>query len=199
MKDTLETSVLVCAPLILLLLVVGSAFEVRQSAQAARDHSAFKAKLPEISTALVALPMEDPPPDSAEYYAIANPVGGTDREKLEQLKVLRAENQRVLASWFANIEDEYGLVVVGAAEEVAHGRLFVKSNCKTDSSTLAKAHRRSILAKSPGYGLEHVRDHFRFKCVVNNVIDAFLFLHALVENDSWAVIKFDIAKFVVSG
>jgi hypothetical protein len=195
MQRTMENFVLIAAPLMVLFLGIGSACELRESSVAASEHSEFSKKLPLISRTLRQLPMEDPPPDSEAYYAIKNPVQGTDREKLEQLKKLRAENVVILQSFFGQIYDDYGLDCVTSAEEVGHGCIFVKSNSKTDASTLAKAHRPTIRAVSPKYGLEHIRDHFRFKCVVNNVIDAFLFLHSLVESD-WEVVKFDIAKFV---
>ena len=46
----------------------------------------------------------------------------------------------------------------------------------------------------PEYGLEHVRDFLRFKCVACTVTEAFVFLEMLV--DKFEVVKFDIDKFV---
>jgi hypothetical protein len=196
MRNTMEQAVLILGPTMVVLLGLGSMFELRESAVASADHSDFSKKLPLISKKLRMLPTEDPPPDSADYYALSNPVHGSDQQKLEGLKKLRCANKAILQSFFETIYDGYGLECVGTAEEVAHGCIFVKSNSKTDTSTLEKARRPTILAVSPRYGLEHVRDHFRFKCVVNNVIDAFLFLQSLVESEQWEVIKFDIDKFV---
>ena len=52
-----------------------------------------------------------------------------------------------------------------------------------------------LLAKYPEYGIEHIRDNLRFKCITASVSDAFVFLELLVDR-GWPVIKMDIDKFV---
>jgi hypothetical protein len=151
-------------------------------------------RLPIISAKLAALPREDPPAGPA-FYAIRNPVEGTPKQKLEQLKQLRAENIYLLEAFFDSLAHTSDLKRVNKAEQVVPGQIFVKLNRKTDASTLGKALRPLLLAKYPEYGVEHVRDNLRFKCITASVNDAFLFLEMLVEK-GWLVVKFDIDKFV---
>ena len=54
-----------------------------------------------------------------------------------------------------------------------------KYSRKTEESIIAKACRPSILAKNPSFGIEHVRDTFRFKGVVYSFRDALTFVFAM--------------------
>ena len=83
-----------------------------------------------------------------------------------------------------------------------------KSSRKTEESILAKAARPIILAKNPKFGLEHIRDTFRFKCVVFSFRDAIEFVLAMHNDRTPAdrslcpggglspqnVVKLDVAK-----
>ena len=88
------------------------------------------------------------------------------------------------------------------------GMVCAKSSKKTEESILAKSVRPIILAKNPKFGIEHVRDTFRFKCVVFSFRDAVEFVLAM-HNDrtpakrslcpggglsSQNVVKLDVAK-----
>ena len=59
------------------------------------------------------------------------------------------------------------------------GMVCAKSSKKTEESILAKACRPIILAKNPKFGIEHIRDTFRFKCVVFSFRDAVEFILAM--------------------
>ena len=59
------------------------------------------------------------------------------------------------------------------------GMVCAKSSKKTEESILAKAIRPAILAKNPKFGIEHIRDTFRFKCVVFSFRDAVEFVLAM--------------------
>jgi hypothetical protein len=150
--------------------------------------------LPAISAKLAALPREDPPP-GPDFYAIQNPVNGTAQQKLDQLKLLRTDNVKMLEGFFDSLDQISDLKRVTEAKTVIPGSIFIKLNSKTDASTLGKALRPLLLAKYPSYGVEHVRDNLRFKCITASVTDAFVFLELLI-NKGWEVIKMDVDKFV---
>ena len=64
------------------------------------------------------------------------------------------------------------------------GIVCAKSSRKTEESILAKAVRPIILAKHPKFAIEHIRDTFRFKCVVFSFRDAVEFVLAMHNNRS---------------
>jgi len=79
----------------------------------------------------------------------------------------------------------------------------VKYSRKTDESILAKARRPAILESNPRFGVEHVRDTFRFKAVVFSFRDALSFIFAMDQSHELCpggglspanVAKLDIAK-----
>ena len=57
-----------------------------------------------------------------------------------------------------------------------------KSSRKTEESILAKAVRPIILTKNPHFSIEHIRDTFRFKCVVFSFRDAVEFILSMHNN-----------------
>ena len=74
---------------------------------------------------------------------------------------------------------------------------------KTEESIVKKACRPEIRAKNPKFGIEHVRDTFRFKCVVFSFRDAVEFVLAMHNDRSLCpngglspqnVAKLDVAK-----
>ena len=101
----------------------------------------------------------------------------------------------MLEAFFDNLRFASDLKRVSKADDVVPGQIFVKLNKKTDASTLGKALRPLLLAKYPEYGIEHIRDNLRFKCITASVNDAFVFLDMLVDK-GWPVVKLDIDKFV---
>ena len=83
------------------------------------------------------------------------------------------------------------------------GMVCAKSSRKAEESIIAKAIRPVILAKNPHFSIEHIRDTFRFKCVVFSFRDAVEFVLAMHNNRSLCpngglspqnVAKLDVAK-----
>ena len=83
------------------------------------------------------------------------------------------------------------------------GIVCAKCSKKTEESILAKAIRPAILAKNPKFGIEHIRDTFRFKCVVFSFRDAVEFVLAMHNDRSLCpdggltaqnVAKLDVAR-----
>ena len=153
-----------------------------------------------IGTALKSLPQQDPPDDSDEFYRIQIPVERSNmgdnfqpklphllshipnKEKLEVVHMLTAENEPRLESFFDKLQHDWmiPLTRVKQSHEVnEYGKIAVKCSHKTDESILAKAARPSILAQNPHFSVEHVRDTFRFKGVVFSFRDAFRFIQAM--------------------
>jgi hypothetical protein len=59
------------------------------------------------------------------------------------------------------------------------GLIQVKHNRKTAFNIKSKSVRPEIISAHPQYGVEHVRDSFRFKCVVYTFSDALEFVMAM--------------------
>ena len=83
------------------------------------------------------------------------------------------------------------------------GMVCAKSSRKAEESIIAKAIRPVILAKNPHFSIEHIRDTFRFKCVVFSFRDAVEFVLAMHNDRSLCpdgglcpenVAKLDVAK-----
>jgi hypothetical protein len=178
--------------------------------QAAAD--AKNERLERISKTLADLPCRDPPPGPG-FYAIRNPIGdGNAESKLQKLNVLTEENIAVVEKFFVQMGNrsnnservpshlrylqEVSLKVVDKPEQVRNGCIYLKSNRKTEESIREKASRASLKMKYPQYGIEHIRDACRFKCVVNSVYDAFTFLNMVATFPEWGVLKFDIDKYI---
>jgi hypothetical protein len=129
--------------------------------------------------------------------------------------MLTAETEKRVESflWKLVVDHSIPLQPVNASLLVDHsGVIFAKASRKTEESILAKASRPSILASSPNYGIEHVRDTFRFKAVVHSFRDAVEFILAMHADrnpeyglfpdpnggiSARTVAKLDIAKLVV--
>lgn len=90
---------------------------------------------------------------------ITNPVDreATDEEKVRQLEELGRENQELVAPILEEIDEELG----------------TESNTsfKEPQNIIEKGHRPSILAEKPWHNIEHIRDSFRFKTVIENLED----------------------------
>lgn len=87
-----------------------------------------------------------------------NPVDANapPEQQLEQLKALTAENKPKVD----DIVDDLNLKLAGTESN---------SNVKSDDSSLAKASRPSIVADKPWFGVDYLRDHLRFKTVVDSM------------------------------
>ena len=93
--------------------------------------------------------------------------GLDDQAKLKVVRLLTRENEARLDAFFAQIHDGRDLILVSSSKDVNDYKLVnAKYSRKTEESILAKACRPSILAKNPSFGIEHVRDTFRFGCPV---------------------------------
>jgi hypothetical protein len=196
--EALTGLLILCASLVIIDFVCQISCRLYTATPLLRAHEKRMALLPTISAELAKLPRADPPPGPA-FYAIANPMGGavSPQQKLTHLKELRRGNVRVLEAFFSGLSKDSAcdLVRTNKASDVVPGVIFIKLNSKTDASTLAKAVRPILLKKYPLYGLEHIRDNLRFKCITASVTDAFVFLRQLIRN-GWEVVKFDINKFL---
>ena len=179
--------------------------------------------------ALGRLPREDPPTHTEMFYLIQSPVEENnigsafvpklpailstldDSAKLRVVRMLtEANEQRVdaflsrLAEGLDNIATDVELQLVDTVRKVSTGHVHMKHNRKTDESILAKASRPSIKAASPLFGIEHIRDCFRFKAVVHSFHDALLVIQRLAMDASLCpkgltpenVVKLDVLKLI---
>eukprot|EP00935_MAST-01C_sp_MAST-1C-sp1_P001912 g1912.t1 len=167
------------------------------------------------------LPREDPPDDSPEFYDVQIPVEASNmgdaftpktpaelrrvdnQAKLTVVHMLTRENAMRLEAFFDHLHNSHELMLVSSSRDVTdYRRVNAKYSRKTDESILAKACRPSIIAKNPSYGVEHVRDTFRFKGVVYSFRDALAFVFAMDKSEDLCpnglckdnVAKLDIVK-----
>jgi hypothetical protein len=97
-------------------------------------------------------PAQGPLPADAH---IVNPVGGTAWDKIAQLNHMTAENRPFIQNLFRNIDDQFGTESV--------------DNVKDPNTLLGKAWRPSVLEEKPYHDVEHVRDSYRGKTLVDSV------------------------------
>lgn len=81
----------------------------------------------------------------------------TPEEKAAALARLTQENKAIVDPWLQHIDQVYGTQS--------------KSNQKLFERILQKADRPSILADKPWFNVEHIRDSFRFKTVLDDITD----------------------------
>ena len=201
-----------CLLAILITTAVAVVLEVRIFLDAAKN--ALRA-----AKILRKLQREDPPGD--EFYMIQSPVeesnmgdafapktpaklqGLDDQAKLKVLWMLTGENENRLDAFFARLHDGRELIIVSSWKDATdYRRVNLDYNRKTTDSILAKARRPTILATRPRFGIEHVRDIFRFKAVVYSFRDALAFVFAMDKSkELWPnglsidnVAKLDIVK-----
>jgi hypothetical protein len=148
-----------------------------------------------VSGELAKFPLRDPLPPT--FYDIKNPVHGTDAEKISQLQQMSDSSAEALRFFFRAVAKDYRFTIVNSGDEVTDKcNIYLKWNRKTAESIAAKAHRPSILQEYPEYGIEHIRDSFRFKAVVFDLETAFLFLFLVASSEHWTVVKLDIDKLI---
>ena len=117
---------------------------------------------------------EPKPPDALAHLS--------NQSKLMVVQLLTQENEERLEKFFSklSVDPKIPLQQVKSSSFVtSRGIVCAKSSKKTEESILAKAIRPAILAKNPKFGIEHIRDTFRFKCVVFSFRDAVEFILAM--------------------
>lgn len=114
---------------------------------------------------------------------ITNPLDplSTPEVKLEQIHRLTSENKPIVDSFLGEIDSELGTTS--------------KSSIKEDAAILSKASRPSIIKENPWHDVEHVRDTFRFKTVINSVDDLPKIAEKLAAK-GWEILKIDTAKML---
>jgi hypothetical protein len=103
-------------------------------------------------------------------------------EKVLALQSLTLHNEKMLDIFFGRLNNDHRIElsrVAAPADVDQAGYICMKHSHKTQESILQKSVRPSILAESPRYSVEHVRDSFRFKAVVYSFADALTFVHAI--------------------
>ncbi|MCC6890169.1 MAG: hypothetical protein IT536_16695 [Hyphomicrobiales bacterium] len=112
---------------------------------------------------------------------IVNPIDRTasPQEKVRQLQTLSAQNRPIVDDLLQRIDREFGTES--------------KSDEKLSKKIIEKASRPSILERKPWHRIEHIRDSFRFKTVLEDfaLLPEIL---ARVAAEGIEVIKRDIAK-----
>lgn len=115
---------------------------------------------------------------------ITNPVSGTAEQKFAQLIQLTEENEELVARIIARVDEELGTAS--------------KANRKAPEKILEKANRPSILEKKPWHDVEHLRDSFRFKTVLDD-IRQLPRIGQILEEMGVGFVKVDTAKVLDPG
>ncbi len=132
-----------------------------------------------------------PPPPGPEVSweeqaAIVNPInpGLTDKQKLDELDRLTKENQPIVREFIHRLDEKFG---TKSADDIKHR-----------NSIRRKAKRQSITKQRPWFGIEHIRDAYRFKTVLNDVA---VLPHIIKElkQAGFAIVKTDTAKLLAPG
>ncbi|MBU6454377.1 MAG: hypothetical protein KGS72_21595 [Cyanobacteria bacterium REEB67] len=121
-----------------------------------------------------------------EDEQIVNPVdrgAGVD-ERIRQLQKLSEENEPKVKEFLERIDQKYG-----TASKTSH---------KEARKIAEKASRQTIRNLKPWHDVEHIRDSFRFKTVVNNIEDLPKIAQDLKET-GFEVIKTDTDKVLAPG
>lgn len=119
------------------------------------------------------------PPDSL----IVNPLDPklSPEEKVAALGQLTEQTKPIVDAFLALIDQRFGSQS--------------KSNIKAPENILSKAQRPSILAKKPWHGVEHIRDSFRFKTVLDDMSQLPAIIQTFLDN-GFEMVKPDTAKFM---
>jgi hypothetical protein len=117
---------------------------------------------------------------------IVNPIdpNASNEEKLRQLHALTEENRPIVAAFMTGIDNAFGTES--------------KSNEKDPDKIVEKGSRPEVLARKPWHRIEHVRDTFRFKTILQDYDE----LPAIIEKVKQAgfqIIKADVAKVLNPG
>lgn len=101
-------------------------------------------------------------------------------EKVQKLIELSRENDPIVNKALGEIDSQLGTAS--------------KSSFKAPENIASKAQRPSILEEKPWHDVEHVRDSYRFKTVVDDISQIPQAVELLVEKTGAQVIKFDVEK-----
>lgn len=112
---------------------------------------------------------------------LSNPIDitKTQSEKADALRSLSEENKIIIDKFLENVDDQLG---------TKSGSSF-----KTKEGIIAKANRPSIQREKPGFDVEHVRDSFRFKTVINS-LDQLKDILNLIQDSPFEIVKIDFEK-----
>lgn len=155
---------------------------------------------------LSVLPKYDFAPNSRRFYAIKSKHlsnYNTLPLKMRRLQTMIEDSQIQLNTFIETIAKGKVVTLVKQSSEVSSKKVFIKSNIKSHVSVLEKLVRPDILSSSPKYQLEHMRDTFRFKIVVQNLDDAILMIHLMNKHlfkggmTPKNVFKMDIFKLIM--
>lgn len=114
---------------------------------------------------------------------IVNPIdrNASQEEKVKQLTALTDENEPIINDFIKEIDKELGTTSY--------------SNRKKPERILAKANRPDVKAKKPWHDVEHIRDSFRFKTVLNDLSDVETIGKKLAESGI-EIVKLDTEKML---
>ena len=162
---------------------------------------------------LTVLNREDPPNNTNAFYNIQNLYINLNlllQNKIKIINNLQKLSKRQFDNFILKIKDgvkklkkkkEYVCIdLVNNIKDVKKGFIYIKDNLKTNKSILNKSKRPSILKVNPKLGIEHIRDCYRFKIVVEDLLDAIMSIYLIhkflfeygISNEN--TLKFDINK-----
>eukprot|EP00935_MAST-01C_sp_MAST-1C-sp1_P000342 g342.t1 len=160
------------------------------------------ARMRKLTALLKKLPQQDPPDNDKAFYNIQIPVEESNMgdaftpKKPEELAHLSKESKLVVVH---QLSDENEGVLAAFLDQVSHnpmvplqqvtaptlvhseGQMCVEWGRKTRESILQKANRPEIRKKNPKFGIEHLRDTFRFRATVysfRDIVEFILAMHA---------------------
>eukprot|EP00935_MAST-01C_sp_MAST-1C-sp1_P001728 g1728.t1 len=160
------------------------------------------ARMRKLTSLLKKLPQQDPPEGSSAFYNIQIPVEEsntgdaftpkkpeelahlTEASKLAVVRQLSDENEGVLATFLDRVShDPMVPLQEVTTPTLVHreGQMCVEWGRKTEESIIKKACRPEIRTKNPDFGIEHLRDTFRFRATVfsfRDIVEFILAMHA---------------------
>eukprot|EP00935_MAST-01C_sp_MAST-1C-sp1_P000111 g111.t1 len=160
------------------------------------------ARTRKLTQLLKKLPQQDPPDNDEAFYDIQIPVEEsnmgdafkpkkpkelahlTEESKLAVVRQLSDENEGALAAFLDHVSHDPTVPLQQVTTPTlvkSEGRMCVEWGRKTEESIVKKACRPEIRAKNPKFGIEHLRDTFRFRATVfsfRDIVEFILAMHA---------------------
>eukprot|EP00935_MAST-01C_sp_MAST-1C-sp1_P002767 g2767.t1 len=160
------------------------------------------ARMRKLTSLLKKLPQQDPPDGSSAFYDIQIPVedsnmgdafepkkpdelaGISNDSKLAVVSKLSDQNEGALATFLDRVSHDPLVLlqqVTTPTLVTSEGQMCVEWGRKTHKSILQKACRPEIHEKNPKFGIEHIRDTFRFRATVysfRDIVEFILAMHA---------------------
>jgi hypothetical protein len=114
---------------------------------------------------------------------IVNPIDpkASPQEKIRQLRSLSAENEPIVDTFIKKLDEEFGTTS--------------RWNHKKPETILEKSQRPQIISDKPWFGIQHVRDAFRFMTELNDIRNAPAIFQRIKDN-GFEIVKRDIAKML---